>query len=594
MGIFSSAKTSLAYSSLILCSIALSSYRIPDIIPRPPPAPFTQIPHHEENLKQIERLEKIQDKIALEFYELALYYILSGNLDRAIFYLNETLKDDPKFFQAYIQLGYIYIWQNKQNSAFDCFEKALDLKKCDKTAIIGITEVTKQLNNDETISLYERLLRCDPKNSDLLFQLANAYKKANRFSEAEKIFLELIEKNPNDSDSLEALSSIYNQQHNLQGLKRLQERYPNNSAIKHILAKQLLDQEKFSEAKKLYQTIPKNNSVYKELYEIKSRTDPSVFIEANYTDAKEWDPTINIPVVKDYYFTFAASALIPITDKGRLDVKAFEYHQRENQINQPVGVNYSVYEAGAELKGHYYFLPKWRLDLNAKGYRAWGAQQVKFPFQNRNFFEGGLNLVLNSKHLFIADAHTEYFIIKNYNKGISQLLRTAYVQGTYGYRPDIYMHPFVEGLLGAVYYQDHFDNIKNKQYLKGGFDLGTSLLKTFYLFEHSTFKYLNQNYFSYKMQTRSTVELKFQKEFRSKFLCELIWDHTWELTKNLFLPIGDTVYVAPRLYLIWNIYTAKFTFTHKDNLKIDVSGHYLYNTLPYWDWNLKGSITYQF
>jgi Tfp pilus assembly protein PilF len=566
-------KTSFVYTSLMFCSFISSGYRIPDIIPRPPPLPFTHIPEKEVNQSQIDRLESLEDKTPEEFYRLGLYYILAGNLNQAVIYLDQALEKDPEFLEALIQLGYVYLWQNNQTLALEYFEKALDSKKCDKRALNGLFEVAPHLKDHEAIGLYERLLKCEPKNQDLIFELAILYKRTNQLAKAEKLLLDLLDKNPENLDAIEALASIYNQQNDVDALNDLYRRYPQNAQLQYIYAKRLLNDEKFTEAKKIYEKIPKSYQVYKELYEIKSRTDPSVFIDANYTDAKEWDPTLNIPVVKDYYFSFGANALLPITDKGRIDLRAFEYHQRENQINQPVGVNYSVYEAGGQIKGHYYFLPNWRLDLSAKGYQAWGLSQAKYPFQKANILEAGVNLVLNSTHLFVADAHLEHFIIKNYNKGISQLLRTDYVQGIYGYRPDIYMHPIIEGLAGAVYYHDHFNNIKNMQYLKGGFDLFTPYLKTYYLFEHSTFKYLNQNYFSYKMQTRSTVDVRFQKEIKSNLLWELIWDHTWELTKNLYLPIGDTVYVASRLYLIWNTYTAKMTFRHKDKLKIELSGH---------------------
>jgi Tfp pilus assembly protein PilF len=587
-------KSLFSFTCISICFFVTSGFRIPDLIEEPPPKPFIDQPPIEVNQEEINRLQSIDERLKEESYELALYYILAGDLDNAKIYLEEALNSDPKFLEALLEMGFIHVWQKNYTQALIYFEDVLKLQSCEKRAIYGITEVTKHMKPKDAIQQYELLLSCDPDNVDIMFLLATAYRQTKQDQKALTIYSKLIEKDQYIDDSLEGLAIIYNRSHDLQSLEALYKKYPSHSKLKHMYARRLLNDEKYKEAKALYDNIPRTPQVYKELYEIKSRTDPSISYDANYTDAKEWDPTINIPVVKDYYFTTGFNILIPITDKGRLDMRGFEYHQRENQINTPVGVNYSVYEAGAQLKGHYYFLPKWRLDLNAKTYRAWGAQNVKYPFQNVTRFESGINLVLNSTQLFIADTHIEYFIIKNYAQGVSQLLRTDYVQGTYGYRPDIFMHPFVEGLAGAVYYHDQFNNIKNKQYLKGGFDLGTPYLKTFYLFEHSTFKYLNQNYFSYKMQTRSTVELKFQKEFASNFLCELIWDHTWELTKNLYLPIGDTVYVAQRLYLIWNIYTAKFAVRKNDYLKFELSGHYLYNTLPYWDWNLQGAITYQF
>ena len=125
-------------------------------------------------------------------------------------------------------------------------------------------------------------------------------------------------------------------------------------------------------------------------------------------------------------------------------------------------------------------------------------------------------------------------------------------------------------------------------------DLYFPSLTTSYLFEHSGFKHLNPDYFSYKQQLRNTIQLKYHQELHSQLYFEMFWDHTWEMTYNLFLPVGNFVFVAPKLYLIWNTYTAQMNWRYKDSLKIEMGFHYLYNTLPYRDYNLHGSIVWQF
>jgi tetratricopeptide (TPR) repeat protein len=577
------------------CTPLLFAFRIPDLISPPLDPPFVERPTETRiEKKKIEYLEEFDPRTADEEYELGLLYILAGNLALAKGHIERAIQLKPNFEEAQIQMGFILIWQNQLNQAKQFFQKVLVKHPCDKKALLGLGKIAIKSSDKQAIELFQQLYSCDSKNTDALFTLGQLYKKTKQYEKAKEAYLALLKIHPNDLDAEMGLAQVYQQTKNYSALKDLSEKYPSNVDIQYMYARSLLKSEKYNEASEVYNRLPPNRQIWTEQWDVKSRSRVSTSVEANYTDAKESDPTLHVPVVKDYYFYGALNVFLPIFDAWRIDLKPFVYHQRENDILPPTSVNYNIYESGAQLISHYYFAQNWRWDLTLRGFDSFGSGQMNYPFQKTNRFEPGTSVVLNSEQFLLIDAHVESFIIKNFEKLESQLLRTDYAQAAYGYRPDIFLHPKGEANATWVYFHDSLHNMKNKQSLLGQMDLYFPWLTTFYLFEHSGFKYLNPNYYSYKRQIRNTIELRLHQTLSNGLYMELFWDHTWELTHNLFLPIGNFIYVAPQLYLIWNTLTAQVGYKYKDKLKFELGGHYLHNTLPYTDWNLRGSIIWQF
>lgn len=586
-------KSSLKFAS-ICCLLLFASFRIPDLIPPPTPRPFVQQPPVSVETEKIEQLEKIDPRNAAEEYELALYYILADKRDQAKIHLAIALELEPEFLEAEIQMGFLLLWENQTDEAYEYFSAVLARKPCEKRALSGLEQIAKKRSDSGTFELYRKILLCEPQNSDTLFFLGLLYRRNNQLEEAEKTFLEVLRLSPEYTDAAVELARIYERGENWGALSELYEKYPSNPEIQHIYARALAGRQKYKQAKKIYAQIPPDEQIWKESWEVKSHTDIATLLEGAHTAAKENDPTLGVPVVKDYYSLAALSLLFPISNQWRLDAKGFLYHQRENDIFPPVGVNYNVYSGGGTLTSHYFFAPNWKWDVVARSFEAWGAGQMTYPFHKTTRVEPGTLLILNSEQLFVLDAHVESFIIKNFAEGISELLRTDYYQGAYGYRPDVKIHPQVEVWAGWVYYHDSLHNWENKQSGRAQIDLYFPSLTTSYLFEHSGFKHLNVNYYSYKHQLRNTIEVKYRQEVRSQLYFEMFWDHTWEVTYDFFMPIDRFLFASTRLYLIWNTYTAQMSWRYKDSLKIEMGGHYLYNTLPYRDWNLHGSLLWQF
>ena len=581
----------LLYTLTIVC---LLGFRIPDLISPPLDKPFLKQPSTQIETKKIEKLEAVKNRNAEEEYELGLLYILSGNIELAKKHINQALQLKPSFQYAEIQLAYIYLWEQEIQLSAILFDNVLKKTPCQWQALYGKALIAKDQNKQEMIEAIQLIQKCPKINSDTLFLLGQLYYRTGQIKEAKITFIKVLDQAPQYEDAAEALAQIYRTENDSKSLKVLTEKYPSNTRIQHLYAQQLIKYQRFQEANKIYQKLTTQDVLLDEFWSVKSRTNPAISLEATYTDAKESDPTLRKPVVKDYYFYTAFNAYIPIFNQWRIDTKGFLYHQRENDILPPVGVNYNIYESGGQITSHYYFAPDWKWDVTARVFNSWGKGHMTYPFQNTTRFEPGTSLIYNAEHLFILDAHIESFIIKNYQIEKSQLMRTDYYQTVYGYRPDVFLHPRIEASAGWINFHDSFHNWKNRQTVSAHLDLYYPSLTIMYLFEHAHFNHLNENYFSYKQQLRNTLQVKFYKEFHSKFYFQAFWDHIWEDDYNLYLPIGNFVYVASKLYLIWNTIDAAFGYRYKDLLKIEMGGHYLHNTLPYTDWNLRGSIIWQF
>lgn len=539
-------------------------------------------------------LQKKESLTAIESYHLSHSHLWEGNFEGAKKSLLEALEKKPDFQEALVQLGFIYLWEDLPLQALDFFELALSYKPCNSPAIEGVFQVARQLPDPQALLLFEQIISCQPDHVDTLFLQALIYRKLKEPAKAIALLEKVLAKEPTYEDALAPLASLYLELKCAEALSWLYQEYPHHLEIIRAYANFLFSQERFTQATCLFEKLPANPQLWRTLWESKARSNHTLIVDSTYTQARETDPSIGQPTVKDFYSLTNIKAWIPLSDKWRLDARALFYNQREQDIYPPIGLNYDMYEAGAEVIAHYYFIPTFRFDAIARLFRAWGAQEAIFPFQNTLRFEPGVQIVSLSQHLLVLDAHIESFVIKNFSADYSQLLRTSFFQGAYGYRWDGPLHPRIEAWVGGILYQDNLHNVKNQQAVMAQVDLLFPCLTTLYKYEHGHFKYLNENYFSYKQQDRNTLQLAYKYALNNLIDVSASWDHTWEMTRNLLLPIGDFVYEAPSLYLIWNTYTVNLNIQNRDRLRIELSGHYLYNTLPYWDWNIKGAFIWRF
>lgn len=471
---------------------------------------------------------------AQEWYERALIQIREGKNDEAKASLEKALSLDPEYIDAKIKLGYLYLWEGKWDEA----EAIFSLYPDNTDAQLGLALVARRRGNHKKAKQYlGEILSQNPHHREAKREYAKILHADMEYSRAEEEFAWLVDDDPNSGE------------------------------------------------------------YWLSLFDIKSHTHYSFMLETFYTDAKEDDPSLGVPVVKDYYFFNALHLLIPASDRWRIDLKEIYYHQRENDIFPPVGVNYSAYLTGGQIAASYFFAPDWRWDLSARAFHAWGKQNVHYPFQETTRFEPGTSLLYNSeRQLFSLDLHTESFIIKNFARVNSSLLRTDFATGGYAYRFAHKLHPEIEAWMTHVFIRDSLKNWENTE--QGTARCGVPFLSDYvmaiYRFEHGHFDKLSQNYYSFKQQLRNVLGVHLHVPFTSSVFWDTYYFHRWQTTYNLFQPIGNTVFVATKQYLAANWVTSSLNIRYRDRVRAIVEGHYFHDTLPYRDWGVSGSFLWQF
>lgn len=582
--------------------------------------------------------ELSRPQTAEEWYKKAQIQIKEGKREEARASLEEALSLDPDFAPAKIQLGFLDLWEGDLSSSYGLFLSVLESAPCDLDVLEGLSEIGSrwrqvEKKQAEVAEIYGILNRCEPNNTDTLFYLGRALAKSGQWEEAESVLKKCLALAPHHSDAEVQLAYLYLWQGQWDKAEALFALYPENREAKlglalaaqgrgdHAKAKRHLQEITTQnptdrEARRKYAKLLHENMDYSEaetefawlvdddpntsdywlpLFDIKSHTRYGFMIETLYTYAKEDDPSLKAPVVKDYYFYNALHFLIPVMDRWRLDLKELYYHQRENEIFPPVGVNYSVYLSGGQITSSYFFAKDWRWDLSLRAFHAWGAQNARYPFRSTNRFEPGTGLLYNSeRQLFSLDVHTESFVIKNFAENDSSLLRTDYLTGGYAYRFGSKFRPELEARVSHIFIRDNLKNWENTEQATARFRLFSEYLTAIYRFEHGHFDRLSQNYSSFKQQLRNVLGGQLHVPISGGISWDTVCYHRWQTTYDLFQPIGNTVFIASEQYLVANWVTSSLSIRYRDKVRFELEGHYFHDTLPYRDWGVRGSFLWQF
>lgn len=578
---------------------------------------------------------------AKDWYHLALLYIQKRDLERAKSALSIALEINPEFLNAELQLGYILLWQDLLFPSTDAFLKAVELDLLDNKAMAGLEKVANRFMQVEkpyeALNIYEWLSSKDPSNPDYLFYQGRAYYTLGQLCRAKSFLIEVLQIAPQYEDAVEILGNIYIREEHYNAAIFLFSQYQSTNAgriglariamiknnpevaeslyrdvlsenIGHVearkgLIKSLIPQRRFCEAKRELRIVafdPNNQDdvYFRDSFEVKSHTNDAFFVDGFYTDSKESDPSIKRPVVKTYYFLSSINFLFPVTDHFRVDLKSFVYHQRENKILAPTAVNYNVYYTGGAFSTRYLFSKFWNWDVTVRAYHASDFGKVAFPFNDTSSVEPGTVLKYDSpRELFAVAGFYDSLVIKNFSTVRSQLLRMANLTGTYGYRfIDQPLHPEFYGFATQTFIHDPLHNQRHTGALQGQFDLPCvgNYFTASYLAEFRAYNKLSPNYYSYKRQWRQTAGLKFHTFFLTNGYFSVLYEHTWQSTRDLFLPIGDTVFVAARQFLYENKVSVVLAYRFCDTYRVEIGGHYFRTSLPYNDWNINGNFLWEF
>jgi eukaryotic-like serine/threonine-protein kinase len=158
---------------------------------------------------------------AYEDYLTALGYMQrydkSGNLDRAITALQNSIHTDPRFALGYAQLGEAYRLKNRVDhdprwvdEALANCERAVDLDDRIPAAYVTLGRIHDSAGkHDLALQEFQHALTLDPKNSLALAGLALAYENSGRIADAEATYQKAVALRPEYWDGYNSLAGFY-------------------------------------------------------------------------------------------------------------------------------------------------------------------------------------------------------------------------------------------------------------------------------------------------------------------------------------------------------------------------------------------------
>lgn len=131
-----------------------------------------------------------------DYYQLGRKSYEERDLDKAKKYFIEVLKKDPKNSDALLMLSYIYLWQKDPENAIKGFEQVLKDHPNYEEAKTGLKQA-------------QDMLAGKSKGEEDSFQLGKKFYEEKNLDKAKEYFIEVLKKDPKNSDALLMLSYIY-------------------------------------------------------------------------------------------------------------------------------------------------------------------------------------------------------------------------------------------------------------------------------------------------------------------------------------------------------------------------------------------------
>lgn len=128
---------------------------------------------------------------------LGKVYIELSNYRHAIAIYNKALNLDPNNNQMIYELGLLYYTMNNEKEAVKYFELAVEKgykKDLDVLENIGLAYLGFDL--EKGVATLDKVLAMKPGNSDILFQVAQAYYKAEKFEKAALSYKSIYDADP--------------------------------------------------------------------------------------------------------------------------------------------------------------------------------------------------------------------------------------------------------------------------------------------------------------------------------------------------------------------------------------------------------------
>jgi tetratricopeptide (TPR) repeat protein len=127
------------------------------------------------------------------------------DFDKSFQYINQALKIDPRYRDAYVMKGSNYLFLNKPDLAKSSYETAVQQDPSFYEAYLMLGSLYQAENNVICIEYYKTAAELQPKNPEVLFSLAYAQQVFEQPEEALSIYRKMIQI---DTSYYQALNQI--------------------------------------------------------------------------------------------------------------------------------------------------------------------------------------------------------------------------------------------------------------------------------------------------------------------------------------------------------------------------------------------------
>ncbi|WP_300663540.1 tetratricopeptide repeat protein [Fluviicola sp.] len=139
---------------------------------------------------------KKQPKNTQALVALATTYAQQGDNEKAFYYINEALRIDKKYRDAYILKGSIYLSMDNRKLAKSSYQTAVEQDPEFFAAYIKLGLIYQEEGDPLCIQYFITATQIRPNNIEAYYNLAYAYQQFDKIPEAQQTYREMLKKDP--------------------------------------------------------------------------------------------------------------------------------------------------------------------------------------------------------------------------------------------------------------------------------------------------------------------------------------------------------------------------------------------------------------
>ncbi len=135
--------------------------------------------------------------------------------DKAIEYYQKAININPKYVEAYNNMGIIYSKQGNDNKALEMYEKAISINPEHASTYANMGAAYNNKGDfDKAIKLYGKAININPSDAESYYNMGLAYDHKGNYDKAIGLYEKAISFNPKDDTAYNNMGVIYGEQVN--------------------------------------------------------------------------------------------------------------------------------------------------------------------------------------------------------------------------------------------------------------------------------------------------------------------------------------------------------------------------------------------